>query len=273
MALQQFEAVERQLRPGEPRAPLVSLRGITKVFSNGTVALQNFSLDIVQGELLSLLGPSGCGKSTALRIIAGLGEPTSGEVDWTGDGVAADARHEIGFVFQDPTLMPWATAFGNVWLPLRLKGLSRTTAHDSVMEALGMVGLEDFAYSYPRELSGGMKMRVSIARALVTRPKLLLMDEPFAALDEITRFKLNDDLLALWRELRKTVVFVTHSVFESVYLSQRIVVMTPRPGRVFQEIGIDAPYPRDASFRTSAEYAALCRTVSRALAQASGSAS
>jgi len=271
MALQQFEAVERQLRPGEPRAPLVSLRGITKVFSNGTVALQNFSLDIVQGELVSLLGPSGCGKSTALRIVAGLGEPTSGEVDWTGDGAAAGARHEIGFVFQDPTLMPWATAFGNVWLPLRLKGLSKGTAHDSVMEALGMVGLKDFADSYPRELSGGMKMRVSIARALVTRPKLLLMDEPFAALDEITRFKLNNDLLHLWESFGWTVIFVTHSVFESVYLSERVIVMAARPGRVFREIAVDAPYPRDDDFRVSPVYAEHCRRASAALHDAMAS--
>jgi len=272
MALQQFEATDRQFRPGEPRAPLVSLSGITKVFSNGTVALQNFSLDIVQGEFVSLLGPSGCGKSTALRIIAGLGEPTSGDVDWTDDGArASDARHEIGFVFQEPTLMPWATVFGNVWLPLRLKGMSRAASHDSVMEALGMVGLEGFAHSYPRELSGGMKMRVSIARALITRPKLLLMDEPFAALDEITRFKLNNDLLRLWESFGWTVIFVTHSVFESVYLSERVVVMAARPGRVFREIAVDALYPRDDDFRVSPVYAEHCRRASAALHDAMAS--
>ena len=163
--------------------------------------------------------------------------------------------------------MPWATVRGNVRLPLKLKGVGEG-AEPRIDAALERVGLADFAASYPRELSGGMKMRVSIARALVTEPGLLLMDEPFAALDEITRFKLNNDLLALWQSLRKTVVFVTHSVFESVYLSQRIVVMTSRPGRVFTELAVDAPYPRDERFRTSAEYAGFCRRTSEALAGA-----
>ena len=167
--------------------------------------------------------------------------------------------------------MPWASVAGNVSLPLMLLG-RKEASEPQLRQTLERVGLGAFIRAYPRELSGGMMMRVSIARALITEPKLLLMDEPFAALDEITRFKLNDDLLRLWQDLRKTVVFVTHSVFESVYLSQRIVVMTPRPGRIFKEIAIDAPYPRDESFRTSADYGALCRVVSQALAQASGAA-
>ena len=216
------------------------------------------------GEFLSLLGPSGCGKSTALRIIAGLSEPSRGTVTWR-DG--ADARRGIGFVFQEPTLMPWTTVFGNVFLPLKLAGIDKAAAAPRIMETLSRVGLADFADAYPRELSGGMRMRVSIARALVTAPRVLLMDEPFAALDEITRFKLNDDLVALWRELRMTVVFVTHSVFESVFLSNRIVVMTSRPGRVSSELAVDAPV-RDAKFRTSAEYAGYCRVASEALHQA-----
>ena len=163
--------------------------------------------------------------------------------------------------------MPWASVFDNVLLPLKLKGVPADKARRAREAALERVGLQEFADAYPRELSGGMRMRVSIARALVTEPELLLMDEPFAALDEITRFKLNDDLLQMWQALRTTVVFVTHSVFESVYLSSRIVVMAARPGRVFAELAIDAPYPRDRNFRTSAEYAALCRRTSEALAR------
>jgi NitT/TauT family transport system ATP-binding protein len=231
------------------------------------VALQNMSLDIRQGEFVSLLGPSGCGKSTVLRLIAGLGETTSGTVEWptaTFDA-AGQPEREIGFVFQEPTLMPWATVFNNVWLPLRLRRINKQAARPQIMEALAMVGLDKFADSYPRELSGGMKMRVSIARALITRPKLLLMDEPFAALDEITRFRLNDDLLHLWETFGWTVVFVTHSVFESVFLSERIVVMAARPGRVVADLTVDAPYPRHDDFRTSAVYNENCRRASDAL--------
>ncbi|MGP1395926.1 MAG: ABC transporter ATP-binding protein [Inquilinaceae bacterium] len=246
-------------------APVVSLAHVSKRFSNGTLALEDMSLDIHPGDFVSLLGPSGCGKSTALRIIAGLGEATGGAVDWPG---GRPRRGDIGFVFQEPTLMPWATVFDNVWLPNRLDGASRQAARADVDAALAMVGLEDFSKAYPRELSGGMKMRVSIARALVTRPKILLMDEPFAALDEITRFKLNDDLLALWEQHHWTVVFVTHSVFESVYLSNRIVVMAASPGRVTETMANDAPHPRSGDFRTSEAYAHLCRTASDALHRA-----
>jgi NitT/TauT family transport system ATP-binding protein len=245
--------------------PLVSLRGIGKTFPNGTIALQSMSLDLRRGDFLSLLGPSGCGKSTALRILAGLAQPTLGRLEWP-DG--KPGRGEIGFVFQEPTLMPWATVFDNVWLPLRLRGASRSAAERSVAEALERVHLTGFERSYPRELSGGMKMRVSIARALVTKPKLLLLDEPFAALDEITRFKLNNDILELWEAYGWTVVFVTHSVFESVFLSNRVVVMAAKPGRVFEELTIDAPYPRNEAFRTSADYAQLCREASWSLARA-----
>ena len=257
--------------PSTSGAPVVALDSVGKTFANGVVALDRFSLDVRPGEFVSLLGPSGCGKSTALRIIAGLSEPTSGKIAWSRDAAATVAgMRGIGFVFQEPTLMPWATVAANVRLPLKLMGLE-PGAQARVDAVLARVGLSDFAASYPRELSGGMKMRTSIARALVTEPRLLLMDEPFAALDEITRFRLNNDLLALWQSLGKTVVFVTHSVFESVYLAQRIVVMTGRPGRVFTELSIDAPYPRDERFRTSADYAGYCRRVSEALAGATGS--
>ena len=253
--------------PSASAAPVVALKRVGKTFANGVVALERLDLDVRPGEFVSLLGPSGCGKSTALRIVAGLSEPTNGTVEAEAANDAAPRR--IGFVFQEPTLMPWATVAANVRLPLKLAGLE-PSAQARVDAALARVGLSSFAQSYPRELSGGMKMRTSIARALVTEPKLLLMDEPFAALDEITRFRLNNDLLALWQSLGKTVVFVTHSVFESVYLSQRIVVMTSRPGRVFTELLIDAPYPRDERFRTSADYVGHCRQVSEALARAIG---
>ncbi|HZT25564.1 MAG TPA: ABC transporter ATP-binding protein [Pseudolabrys sp.] len=241
---------------------IVSLRNVSKAFERGTVALRGFDLEVREGEFVSLLGPSGCGKSTALRIVAGLSEASQGNVENSAAG-------KLGFVFQEPTLMPWADVAANVRLPL---DLARIGAPAAVGNALARVGLADFAHAYPRELSGGMRMRVSIARALVTEPQLLLMDEPFAALDEITRFKLNNDLLALWQEMRRTVIFVTHSVFESVYLSQRIVVMTPRPGRVFTEIAIPAPYPRHEEFRTSAEYAGFCRQVADALGKATAEA-
>jgi NitT/TauT family transport system ATP-binding protein len=244
---------------------LLALRGVGKVFSNGVTALSDVDLTIREGDFLSLLGPSGCGKSTALRLIAGLSTPTSGVLDWRGGALD---RSNIGFVFQEPTLLPWASVFDNVWLPLRLKGISRAKAAPGVTEMLARVHLTGFEDAVPRELSGGMKMRVSIARAMVTKPRVLLMDEPFAALDEITRFKLNNDLLDLWQDERFTVVFVTHSVFESVFLSNRVVVMAARPGRVFDELAIEASYPRDEAFRTSPDYAALCRQASDVLVKA-----
>ena len=248
--------------------PLVSLRNVSKRFANGTLALQGMNLDCGEHEFISFLGPSGCGKSTALRLIAGLTRISSGEMHWataSGAGQAGKIDRELGFVFQEPTLMPWAKVFDNVWLPLKLTGVGRDAAAPLVSQVLEMVGLSRFADVYPRELSGGMKMRVSIARALVTRPRLLLMDEPFAALDEMTRIKLNNDLLAIWREHRFSVIFVTHSVYESVYLSNRIVVMAARPGRVIDEIRIDEPYPRGEAFRTSSRYNAHCQAVSQSL--------
>jgi NitT/TauT family transport system ATP-binding protein len=243
-------------------AALASLQGVGKVFGNSVTALAGLDLDVHEGEFLSLLGPSGCGKSTVLRLLAGLSSPTRGSIDWP------NGRPELGFVFQDPTLMPWSTVFSNVWLPLRFHGVSRTQAQARIDEALDRVGLTGFANAYPRELSGGMKMRVSIARALVMRPAVLLMDEPFAALDEITRTKLNDDLVALKCSLGATVVFVTHSVYESVALSTRIIVMAARPGRVVAEIRIDEALPRDEEFRLSKVYADRCRETSMALQSA-----
>ena len=228
--------------------------------------LERVSVSVDEGEFVSIVGASGCGKSTALRLISDLMVPTSGKIDWEGGHQVGD----LGVVFQEPTLMPWATVAQNVWLPYRLRGSSYPSVKDEILEALKLVGLEKFQNSYPRELSGGMKMRVSIARAMVTRPRLILMDEPFAALDEITRFKLNNDLLELKAKINCTVIFVTHSVFESVFLSDRIIVMAARPGRVIRELHVDERYPRSEEFRTSAEYAAYCRQAPDALHEAMG---
>jgi NitT/TauT family transport system ATP-binding protein len=250
--------------------PLIAIEGVHKVFANGTAALDDVSLTMpAQAQFLALLGPSGCGKSTLLRIIAGLESPTAGRIEWP--TTVHDARGrplpELAFVFQDATLMPWATVFDNLYLPLRIKGLRRRAVHDQVMDALRQVGLQDFADAYPRQLSGGMRMRVSVARALVTRPRVLLMDEPFAALDEITRLKLDRDLLELWQAHKLTVIFVTHSVFESVFLADRVVVMSARPGRIIADLHIGEPYPRSEAFRTSTTYNAYCRQVSAALSR------
>jgi NitT/TauT family transport system ATP-binding protein len=245
-----------------PTSPLVALRGVGMRFPNGTEALAGVDLEVAPGEFLSLLGPSGCGKSTLLRLIAGLLRPSAGEVAFAG-GMRPPGG--IGFVFQDATLMPWATALANARLPLRLRRVARAEADARAAAALAEVGLAGFERSWPRELSGGMRMRVSIARALVTRPSLLLMDEPFAALDEITRHRLNDDLLRLRAESGVTVVFVTHSVFESVYLSSRVAVMAARPGRVVASLPVEAPSPRPPGFRTSAAFAALCREAAATL--------
>ncbi|WP_422370116.1 ABC transporter ATP-binding protein [Hoeflea sp.] len=253
-----------------PRQDLfLILQSIGKTFASGVTALQDVNLSVNQGDFMSLLGPSGCGKSTALRIIAGLSNPTSGIVEWRGTPLQ---QNDIGFVFQEPTLLPWANVYDNVWLPLRLRGVSRKEAEPQIAEVLERVHLTGFEKAVPRELSGGMKMRVSIARGLVTRPRILLMDEPFAALDEITRSKLNADLLDLWQERNFTVLFVTHSVFESVFLSNRITVMAAHPGRVYEELAIDAPYPRDDAFRTSQSYAESCRMASDSLKRAMGAA-
>jgi NitT/TauT family transport system ATP-binding protein len=240
---------------------MLTLKGIGKTYPNGLAALDTVDLTIAAGSFTSIVGPSGCGKSTLLRMIAGLDEPTSGSIQGRPEGA-------IGLVFQDATLMPWADVESNVYLPLRLAGIRRADATARIAEALDLVGLSDFAHAYPRALSGGMRMRVAIARALVTRPRLLLMDEPFAALDEITRNRLNDDLLRLWREQGFTTIFITHSVFESVYLSTDIAVMTPRPGRVMAVHKVDGPPARDAGFRASQTYLDGCRSVSHDLEQA-----
>ncbi len=243
--------------------PAISLTHVNKTFDNGTVAIKDLNLNINKSEFISLVGPSGCGKSTLLRIIAGLSSMSSGNIEWS------DRAHqkEIAFVFQEAALMPWATVMGNVRLPLKLARVSKKVADNAIKEALQLVGLESFAQSYPRQLSGGMKMRVSIARALVTSPKVLLMDEPFGALDDITRTKLNLELLDLWSKKHWTVVFVTHNIYEAVYLSNRVVVMAARPGRVVADITIDEPSPRNEQFRTSLVYTKYCQKVSEQLSK------
>jgi NitT/TauT family transport system ATP-binding protein len=253
-------------RAGAINAPLLRAEGIRKSFPNGTVALDGFGLAVRRGEFVSLLGPSGCGKSTALRIVAGLVRPSAGLVTWEG------GAPRLGFVFQEATLMPWRTVRGNVRLPLQLAGVGRREAEARTGEALERVGLAGFAGAYPRELSGGMRMRASIARAIATRPGVLLMDEPFAALDEITRNRLNDDLLALWEGSGLTVIFVTHSVYESVYLSSRIVVMAARPGRVAADLPLAPPSGRTEAYRAETAYLEGCRAVSAALKRAMGDA-
>lgn len=246
----------------DAQAPLVTIDQAAKTFEGGVTAFEGLSLAIDRGSFTSILGPSGCGKSTLLRAIAKLTRVTSGSIGWNLEGNGHDS---IGFVFQEPTLMPWATLNHNVSLPLELAHMPAAEIAPKREHMLTLVELEGFENAYPRELSGGMKMRASIARALITDPALLLLDEPFAALDEITREKLNDDLLAIWQQQECSVVFVTHSVYESVYLSERIIILSERPARIVADISIDAPYPRTQEFRLSPQYADYCRQVSTAL--------
>ncbi|MFZ1992145.1 MAG: ABC transporter ATP-binding protein [Alphaproteobacteria bacterium] len=248
---------------------LLHLDGITKDFP-GTRALDGISLEVGRGDVLALLGPSGCGKSTLLRLIAGLDAPSSGTITWPGLNAAKPAPGEIGFVFQEPTLMPWASVVSNITLPLELVSRAPAPGDAAVGELINSVGLQGFERALPRTLSGGMRMRVSLARALSTKPSILLLDEPFAALDEITRHALNDALLKLRAERELTIVFVTHSVFESVYLADRVTVFSPRPGRIIQTFSITAPEDRTQGFRFAPGYADQCREVSASLARAMG---
>jgi NitT/TauT family transport system ATP-binding protein len=243
---------------------MLTISSVGRRFPTGTEALRDVSLRLVGGDFVALLGPSGCGKSTLLRLVAGLDEPDAGTLHW--DAGAPPGPGEIGYVFQDATLLPWATTKDNVWLPLRLRGISRDEARPGIAAALHGVGLTGFENARPAQLSGGMRMRVSIARALVTKPRLLLMDEPFAALDEFTRHRLQEDLLTLWRDLGCTIVFVTHSIYEAAFLARRIVLMTPRPGRIDEEM--TSTLTPGAETRLDPAYAALVAAVTRAMAAA-----
>ena len=272
MAAEGALAPQRAARrePGERNAIVVA-RGVTRTYASGTRALDPVSLTIREGEFLTLLGPSGCGKTTLLNLVAGLDAPTEGTIEWWGAPVppATGDAHRIGCVFQSPTLMPWARVRANVRLPLDLAGAPRAQSDAAVDAALARVGLDGFAGAFPRELSGGMRMRASIARALVTGPSLVLLDEPFGALDEFSRHRMDDELAAWWRDASLTIAFVTHSIAEAVYLSTRIVVMAARPGRVIADVPVDAPWPRGNAFRASPAFAAQCVALSELVARAS----
>jgi NitT/TauT family transport system ATP-binding protein len=254
-----------------PPTPIIEVLSADKMFANGTRALSPIDLTINAGEFVTLLGPSGCGKSTLLKMVANLIQPSDGRLLWWRHGFdqVGNEGKKLVFVFQDPTLMPWARVRKNVRLPLDLAGMDARLANDRVDRALELVGLAKFDEHFPRQLSGGMQMRASIARALVTDPNLLLMDEPFGALDEITRNKLDQDLIQLWWQRKLTVVFVTHSIYEAVFLSTRVVVMAARPGRVLREVAIDEPHPRNDGFRVSQRFAAYAKELQELLAEAS----
>lgn len=261
---------DAQAVPRSAAPPAIEVLSAEKIYPNGTRALLPVDLTIRQGEFVSLLGPSGCGKSTLLKMIAGLIEPTDGKLMLFRRDRRENQRDlPLSFVFQEATLMPWSNVHKNVRLPLDLAGVPRAEADTRVREILELVGLGQFGHVLPRELSGGMQMRVSIARGLVTRPKVLLMDEPFGALDEITRNKLDSDLLDLWQEQKLTVVFVTHSIQEAVFLSQRVIMMAARPGRVVDDIRIETALPRDDEFRVSQDFTHYAQQLQRGLLAAS----
>ncbi len=239
---------------------MVTARGLGRRFGD-LAALEAVDLDIQSGDFVAIVGPSGCGKSTLLRLVAGLAQPSSGQLVVASAEDDADPPRPPAYVFQDPTLLPWRRVESNVALPLELRRRPRAEISRDVSRVLEMVGLDSYAHLFPRQLSGGMRMRASIARALVTSPRLLLMDEPFAALDEMSRQRLNEELLTLWQRQRWTCMFVTHSVREAVFLSRRVVVLTPRPGTVAAEVDIPFDYPRQADLHVTADFAHLVRQI------------
>lgn len=237
----------------------ISVREATKVYvteRGRTVSLDRVSLDIARGEFITLVGPSGCGKSTMLNLIGGLLMPSSGQVLVDGKPVSGPGP-DRGVIFQQYALFPWLTAQQNVEFGLRLQGLDKAGRAERARHYLKLVGLQDFAHALPKELSGGMKQRCAIARAYAVNPSLLLMDEPFGALDALTRVQMQDELLSTWQQERKTIVFITHDVDEAVYLASRVVVMSPRPGRISEVIDVPLPYPRNEEIRLSPEFAEI----------------
>jgi NitT/TauT family transport system ATP-binding protein len=244
--------------------PQIEFAGITKRYGSSQSVLECLDLIIRKQEFVSIIGPSGCGKSTVLKLISGLTAPTSGTIRV--DGMTpANARETISFIFQDATLLPWRTVWDNIGLGMELEGISKSRRETKIAALIELVGLGHVSKAYPRELSGGMKMRVSIARALATNPRVLLMDEPFAALDEMSRDRLNEELLRLRAEQEWTGVFVTHSVAEAVFLADRVVVLAPNPGRIHAVFQVDLPSPRLAALRTASEFDALVARVSHSL--------
>jgi NitT/TauT family transport system ATP-binding protein len=245
----------------------IALDRVSKAFRGGALALSDISLTVARGEFVTFLGPSGCGKSTLLKLVSGLSPASEGEVRVNGMS-PQNARKLMSFIFQDATLLPWRTVEQNVGLGMDLEHTARALRDERVAQMLELVHLGSVARRYPRQLSGGMKMRVSIARALASRPRILLMDEPFAALDEMTRDRLNEELLRLYSEQKWTVLFVTHSVAEAVFLSTRIVVLAPHPGRIAHQISVDLPWPRTAATRESMAFEEQVVRASRLLREA-----
>ncbi len=256
----------------EAAGPIVKFTSLQKRYGDGPLVLDEINLAVQPGDFVTFIGPSGCGKSTVLKLVSGLSPWTAGDLSVAG-GRPRQARDRQAFIFQDATLLPWLTAQGNAELPLRLRGVAAAERREKAAGMLARVGLEKYTGYYPRQLSGGMKMRVSIARALTLQPQLLLLDEPFGALDEMTRNRLNEQLLALREQLRFTAIFVTHSVSEAAFLSNRIIVMAANPGRFHAEVRVDFPYPRRPELRERSEFQAKVNEVSRLLHQAEGAVS
>ncbi|WP_174269855.1 ABC transporter ATP-binding protein [Bacillus methanolicus] len=263
LELQQIEEINAL----EEQNTVVKMDHVSKTYQNGNIAVSNINLTIREGEFLSFVGPSGCGKSTIFKMISGLVEPSKGSIEIFGAPPKKFRENstDIAFVFQDSTLLPWRKVIDNVMLPLEIRGMPKKVCVEKAYQVLELVGLKNYINVLPRHLSGGMKMRVSIARALISKPKLLLMDEPFGALDEITRQNLQYELLNIWKKHRMTVLFITHNVFEAVYLSTKIAVMTPSPGKIASLVDVPFSYSREDEFRNTHEFSDLVAKVSNRL--------